>query len=78
MPKENAKEAACLQETVVYGTKTLKEIVELLNNPDRLEENRQAVLYETSDKEDDSLDYDELYGQETHEACSDGGISRFS
>ena len=64
MPKENAKEAACLQETVVYGTKTLKEIVELLNNPDRLEENRQAVLYETSDKEDDSLDYDELYGQE--------------
>ena len=64
VPKENAKEAACLQETVVYGTKTLKEIVELLNNPDRLEENRQAVLYETSDKEDDSLDYDELYGQE--------------
>ena len=44
VPKENAKEAACLQETVVYGTKTLKEIVELLNNPDRLEENRQAVL----------------------------------
>ena len=64
VPKENAREAACLQETVVYGTKTLKEIVELLNNPDRLEENRQAVLYETSDKEDDSLDYDELYGQE--------------
>ena len=64
VPKENAKEAACLQETVVYGTKTLKEIVELLNNPDRLEENRQAVRYETSDKEDDSLDYDELYGQE--------------
>ena len=64
VPKENAKEAACLQETVVYGTKTLKEIVELLNNPDRLEENRQAVLYETSDKEDDSLDYDELYGKE--------------
>lgn len=38
--------------------------MELLNNPDRLEENRQAVLYETSDKEDNSLDYDELYGQE--------------
>lgn len=68
VPQENAKEAAYLEETAVYGVRSLSEIVTLLNNSDRFEEKRQLIS--DDDRKDSesitkaALDFSDLYGQE--------------
>lgn len=68
VPQENSKEAAYLEETAVYGIRSLSEIVTLLNNPDRFEEKRQLISEEDRKKNENNLkaalDFSELYGQE--------------
>lgn len=68
VPQENAKEAAYLEETAVYGIRSLSEIVTLLNNPDRFEEKRQVISEEDRKRNENNLkaalDFSELYGQE--------------
>lgn len=66
VPIENAKEAAYLEDIAVYGVKSLKEIVNLLNNPDQFSEKRQMISSnETSQtKKANSPDFSELLGQE--------------
>jgi magnesium chelatase family protein len=68
VPQENAKEAAYLEETAVYGVSSLSEIVTLLNNPDRFDEKRQLISEEDQKRNEnnqkDALDFSDLYGQE--------------
>ena len=68
VPQENSKEAAYLEETAVYGIRSLSEIVTLLNNPDRFEEKRQLISEEDRKRNENNLkaalDFSELYGQE--------------
>ena len=57
-----------MEETAVYGIRSLSEIVTLLNNPDRFEEKRQLISEEDRKRNENNLkaalDFSELYGQE--------------
>ncbi len=68
VPQENAKEAAYLEETEVYGIRNLSEIMTLLNNPDRFQEKRQLISEEERKRNENNqktaLDFSDLYGQE--------------
>lgn len=68
VPQENAKEAAYLEETAVYGIRNLSEIVTLLNNPDCFQEKRQLISEEERKRNENNqktaLDFSDLYGQE--------------
>lgn len=65
VPADNAKEAAHLEDIKVYAAGSLREIVFLLNNPDRFEEKRQEISHDETQEADYALDYADLYGQET-------------
>lgn len=64
VPRENAKEAAIVNEIEVLGASNLKEVVEYLNNRVKIEKT-QVDLEELFNKQNDyKLDFSEVKGQE--------------
>ena len=64
LPKENAKEAAVVEDIDIYGANTLGEVVDFLNGNLKMEKTKVDIerLFETGNKS--LLDFNEVKGQE--------------
>lgn len=64
LPKENAKEAAVVEDIDIYGANTLGEVVDFLNGNLKMEKTKIDIerLFETGNKS--LLDFNEVKGQE--------------
>ena len=64
LPKENAQEAAVVDELDIYGANTLGEVVDFLNGNSKIEKSNVDIekLFKTNNKS--MFDFNEVKGQE--------------